>query len=74
MRIVAMRPIIMCMSDSIFTPGAEVATANGLGAVVDVRATPAGKLVIGVEDVDGAVNYFTEKAVRLTQDSGRSNK
>jgi DNA polymerase II small subunit/DNA polymerase delta subunit B len=53
------------MSDTIFTPGADVFTTRGRGAVVDVRATPSGKFVFGVEDVNGEVNYFTEKALRL---------
>lgn len=55
------------MSDSIFTAGAEVVTSRGQGAVVDVRATASGKFVIGVEDVDGEVSYFTEKALRLAR-------
>jgi hypothetical protein len=53
------------MSDSFFKPGAEVITPRGRGAVVDVRATPAGKFVFGVEDATGEVTYFTEKALRL---------
>lgn len=53
------------MSDSIFTPGAEVITPRGRGVVVDVRATPSGRFVIGVEDGTGEVGYFTEKALRL---------
>ncbi|MFC9561308.1 hypothetical protein [Agromyces sp. NPDC056965] len=53
------------MSDTIFTPGAEVFTPRGRGEIVDVRATPAGKFVFGVENVDGEVHYFTEKAIRL---------
>jgi len=53
------------MSDTIFTPGAEVLTTRGRGTVVDVRATPSGKFVIGVEDAGGEVGYFTEKALRL---------
>lgn len=59
--------MIWRMSDTIFTPGADVFTARGRGTVVDVRATPSGKLVVGVEDADGEVNYFTEKALRLAQ-------
>jgi predicted AlkP superfamily phosphohydrolase/phosphomutase len=57
--------IIGPMSRTIFTPGADVITTRGRGAVVDVRATPSGKFVFGVEDADGEVSYFTEKAVRL---------
>lgn len=53
------------MSDSVLTPGADVVTPRGRGHVVDVRATPSGKFVIGVEDEDGEVRYFTEKAVSL---------
>lgn len=49
------------------TPGAQVVTPHGQGAVVDVRATPAGKMIIGVEDADGTVTYFTEKALRLAE-------
>lgn len=55
------------MSDAIFTPGAQVSTPRGRGAVIDVRSTPSGKFVIGVEDADGAVDYFTEQALRLAQ-------
>ncbi|WP_460708445.1 hypothetical protein [Myceligenerans halotolerans] len=55
------------MSDTIFTPGADVITARGRGTVVDVRATPSGKFVFGVEDANGEVSYFTEKALRLAQ-------
>ncbi|MEZ3161693.1 hypothetical protein AB1K54_14285 [Microbacterium sp. BWT-B31] len=55
------------MSDSIFTPGTDVFTPRGRGEVIDVRATPSGKFVFGVEDADGEVAYFTEKAVRLAQ-------
>lgn len=36
--------------------------------MVDVRATPSGTFVVGVEGVDGEVTYFTEKALRLAQD------
>ncbi|MEI5583814.1 MULTISPECIES: hypothetical protein [unclassified Agromyces] len=53
------------MSSTLFTPGADVVTPDGRGAIVDVRATPSGKFVFGVEDADGEVRYFTEKALRL---------
>lgn len=59
--------ILGCMSESIFTPGTEVVTPRGRGEVVDVRATPSGKFVIGVEEADGEVSYFTEKALRLVE-------
>ncbi|TCN50902.1 hypothetical protein EV641_111178 [Rhodococcus sp. SMB37] len=42
-------------------------TTRGRGTVIDVRATPSGKFVIGVEDANGEVGYFTEKAVRLAR-------
>lgn len=57
------------MSESIFTPGADVTTKRGRGKVVDVRATPSGKFVFGIEDPDGEVTYFTEKGLRLASDS-----
>ena len=53
------------MSKTILTPGADVFTTSGRGTVIDVRATPSGKFVIGVEDANGEVTYFTEKALRL---------
>lgn len=53
------------MNESLFTPGAEVISTRGGGVIVDVRATPSGKFVFGVEDADGEVSYFTEKALRL---------
>ncbi len=52
------------MSETIRTPGAEVITPRGR-VVVDVRATPSGQFLIGVEDDTGEVGYFTEKALRL---------
>lgn len=59
------RAMIAAMSETIRTPGADVVTPRGRGVVVDVRATPSGRLVIGVEDDTGEVGYFTEKAIRL---------
>ena len=53
------------MSESIFTPGADVVTPRGPGAVIDVRATVSGQFVFGVENAEGEVTYFTEKALRL---------
>lgn len=38
---------------------------RGRGGMVDVRATPSGKFVFGVEDAGGEKHYFTEKALRL---------
>lgn len=56
------------MSTSIRTPGADVITSRGRGTVIDVGATPSGKFVIGVENADGEVHYFTERAVQLAED------
>lgn len=56
------------MSHTMFSPGAAVDSPRGRDAVLDVRATPSGKFVIGVEDAAGEVTYFTEKALRLAQD------
>lgn len=53
------------MSENVFTPGTSVITPRGRGVVVDVRATPSGAWVIGVEDATGEVGYFTEKALWL---------
>lgn len=52
------------MTDAAFTLGDEVITATGRGAIMDLRATPGGKWVFGVEDSDGAVNYFTAAGLR----------
>lgn len=56
------------MTDTLFTPGADVLTPRGRGTIIDVRATPSGRFVIGVEDADGEVGYFTERALRLPAD------
>jgi DNA polymerase II small subunit/DNA polymerase delta subunit B len=56
------------MSKSILTPGSSVVTPHGSGVVIDIRPTPSGKFVIGVEDATGEVTYFTEKALRLAED------
>lgn len=55
------------MTDTTFKPGDDVFTPHAQGTVIDVRPTPAGKWVFGVEDDNGEVNYFTSKALRLTQ-------
>lgn len=55
------------MSETIFTPGADVFTPRSRGTVIDVRATASGKFVIGVENTNGEVHYFTERALRLAQ-------
>jgi hypothetical protein len=55
------------MSETTLTPGADVVTPRGRGTVVDIRATPSGKFVVGVEDVDGEVRYFTQQVLRLAR-------
>jgi hypothetical protein len=58
------------MADNSFTLGDNVLTNDALtnsvrGTIIDVRATPSGKWVYGVEDAGGAVSYFTGSALRL---------
>ncbi|NYF17840.1 hypothetical protein HDC37_002685 [Microbacterium sp. AK009] len=55
------------MSETIFAPGTDVLAGDERGIVVDIRATPSGKWVFGVENADGGVSYFTEKALRLAE-------
>ncbi len=55
------------MSESIFSAGTEVIVGRERGTVIDVRVTPAGKWVFGVENSAGEVRYFTEKALRLPE-------
>jgi len=55
------------MTDIAFKPGDAVSTPHARGTVIDVRPTPSGKWVYGVEDDNGAVSYFTDRALRLAQ-------
>ncbi|WP_164743542.1 hypothetical protein [Microbacterium sulfonylureivorans] len=55
------------MTDIFFRPGDDVFTPQARGTVIDVSATPSGKWVFGVEDAEGAVAYFTSRALRLAQ-------
>jgi len=55
------------MTDTAFKPGDVVSTPRARGTIVDVRPTPSGKWVFGVEDADGEVGYFTDRALRLEQ-------
>ena len=60
-----MRAASCCMSETIFTPGVAVVTPRGSGTVIDVRPTPSGKFIVGVEDSVGG-----ERAThRRTDDS-----
>jgi len=53
------------MSETMYKPGDAVATPHSRGTVIDVRATPSGRWVFGVEDAEGVVGYFTSGALRL---------
>lgn len=55
------------MSEKVYKPGDDVHTPHGRGTVIDVRATPVGKWVFGVEDDEGQVGYFTGKGLRLAE-------
>ncbi|HET6301802.1 hypothetical protein [Microbacterium sp.] len=55
------------MSDTVYKPGDHVLTTTGRGTVIDVRATPSGKWVFGVEDADGVVGYFTSQGLRAAE-------
>ncbi|MER7796967.1 hypothetical protein [Microbacterium sp. NPDC096154] len=52
------------MSTTAFAPGDDVVTTRARGTVIDVRATPSGAWVFGVEDEVGEVTYFTARALR----------
>ncbi|NYE18219.1 hypothetical protein [Microbacterium immunditiarum] len=56
------------MSETSFKPGDDVRTPRSRGTVIDVRATPSGAWVFGIEDADGAVGYFTSRALRPAED------
>lgn len=55
------------MSATGFKPGDDVFTPKARGTVIDVRATPSGRWVFGIEDASGAVDYFTESALTHAQ-------
>lgn len=55
------------MTDTAFKLGDEVVTTRSRGTIVDVRPTPSGKWIFGVEDADGEVGYFTSRALRRPQ-------
>lgn len=55
------------MTSMTFKPGDDVVTPHGQGVVIDIRATPSGAWVFGVEDAEGVVGYFTQKALRPAQ-------
>lgn len=55
------------MSATGFKPGDDVFTQKARGTIIDVRATPSGKWVFGIEDTTGAVDFFTETALTHAQ-------
>ncbi|MGZ8690757.1 MAG: hypothetical protein ACXWXI_09890 [Aeromicrobium sp.] len=55
------------MADIFFKPGDDVFTPLARGTVIDVRATPSGRWVFGVEDANGVVTHYTSGALRLAQ-------
>ncbi|WP_374975570.1 hypothetical protein ACEYYH_17440 [Microbacterium trichothecenolyticum] len=56
------------MTQAAFKPGDDVFTTNARGIIIDMRATPSGKWVFGVEDATGEVTYFTSAGLHLAQD------
>jgi len=55
------------MAGSALRLGEEVVTPVARGTIIDVRATPSGEWIFGVEDTQGEVKYFTSKALRPAQ-------
>lgn len=52
------------MTGTEFKPGDDVVTPRAVGTVIDVRPSPTGVWLYGVEDADGVVTYYTAKALR----------
>ena len=50
------------MTDTAFKPGDDVFTPHARGTVIDIRPTPSGKWVFGVEDDNGEVSYFHQQS------------
>ena len=55
------------MTDTFFKPGDDVFTPHGRRTVIDIRPTPSGKWIFGVEDDKGEVTHFTTGALRLAK-------
>jgi hypothetical protein len=55
------------MTSLAFKPGDQVLSPRTEGTVIDVRATPTGAWVYGVEYSSGEVAYFTSKALRRAE-------
>ncbi|MEV4686059.1 hypothetical protein [Microbacterium sp. LWH3-1.2] len=55
------------MTRTAFKPGDDVFTTRSRGFIIDMRATPSGKWVFGVEGADGEVSYFTSAGLRLAE-------
>ena len=52
------------MAKTCFKPGDKVVTPRSVGTVIDVRPTPSGQFIFGVEDAAGEVTYFTFKGLQ----------
>lgn len=52
------------MMKSTFKPGDDVVTPRSRGKIIDVRATPSGQFIFGIEEETGEVTYFTPKALQ----------
>lgn len=52
------------MTKSTFKPGDHVVTPRSRGKIIDVRATPSGQFIFGIEEETGEVAYFTPKALQ----------
>ncbi|MBD8023316.1 hypothetical protein [Microbacterium gallinarum] len=55
------------MTETAFKPGETVVTPREPGTIIDVRATPSGRWVYGVEHDSGEVGYFTGRALQRVQ-------
>jgi len=53
------------MTDDAFKPGDDVFIQGARGTVIDVRATPSGQWVFGVQDANGTVDCYTARALRF---------
>lgn len=57
-------PTLARMTGTEFKPGDDVVTPRAVGTVIDVRPSPTGVWLYGVEDADDVVTYYTAKALR----------
>jgi len=55
------------VTDTACKLGDPVLTPRGHGTIIDVRATPSGKWIFGVELATGEVAYFTNEGLRALE-------